>query len=605
MRRINSLLGAGFHGWAAPRGFTTICLCILIVVGAIITSDVFSKSPGLGMFMSMLEKDKKAPVDYGYGPGAGIGPARPNLVLGQTPAISQSMRLAPQARPGAAPLAGGGGCGGGGCPGSVATLGIFGPPFPWPIMPIHMALLPDGRVLSYGTDETGAAGAQFIYDVWDPKLGNGTNAHNILPNGTTTDIFCSAASLIGEGLAGPTSLTSDVLITGGDLTVNGVRDFSNNKVNVFNPGNNTLTASGTMNYPRWYPSITTLRNGNKLVLGGRPSPSDVGNLGEPTPEVFNPGSGWRALPGIAITDGIPGALEWFYPRGFVGIDGAVILLENGGKIFRITTGGAGTMQDTGSRIAQGVFYYPSVMFAPFKVLTVRAGQRAQVVALTSPPVVTDVPNLNYDRIWGNATLLPDGEILVTGGSGVPNELTNVAYQAEIFNPYAGPSGAWRLVASAAIPRLYHSSALLLPDGSVLTGGGGAPGPVNNLNAEIYYPPYLWAKDGSGNAAPRPTIVSAPSRLVLGQNFSMTVGSNDKIIFVDLVRVGSSTHSSNPEQRLIPVAFSQSGTTITGSVNSAPEQIPPGYYMLFVFNTNFVPAVAKMISIPQAVQQAVR
>jgi Domain of unknown function (DUF1929) len=559
MRRINSLLGTAFHGWAAPRGITKIFLCILIVIGAILTSDVFSKSPGLGMFMSMLEKDKKAPVDYGYGPGAGIGPARPNLVLGQTPAIPHSMRLAPQAVPGAAPLA------------SLATLGIFGPPFPWPVIPIHLALLPDGRVLSYGSDKTGAAGAQLIYDVWDPKVGYGTNAHNILPNGTSTDIFCSAASLIGEGLAGPTSLTSDVLITGGDLTVNGVRDFSTNKVNVFNPGNNTLTASGTMHYPRWYPSITTLRNGNKLVLGGRPSPSDVGNLGEPTPELFQPGSGWTALPGIAITDGIPGALEWFYPRSFVGIDGAVNLLENGGKIFRLTTDGSGTMQDTGSRIAPGVYYYPSVMFAPFKVLTVRAGRRAQVVNLsTSPPGVTDVPNLNYDRIWGSATLLPDGEILVTGGSGVANELTNVAYQAEIFNPYAGPSGTWRLVASAAIPRLYHSSALLLPDGTVLTGGGGAPGPVNNLNVEIYYPPYLWAQDGSGNAAPRPTIVSAPSRLILGQNFSMTVGSNDHIYFINLVRVGANTHSFDPEQRLIPVTFSQSGTTITGSVNSAPE-----------------------------------
>jgi hypothetical protein len=235
------------------------------------------------------------------------------------------------------------------------------------------------------------------------------------------------------------------------------------------------------------------------------------------------------------------------------------------------------------------------------VLTVRAGQRAQVVDLSrSPPVVTDVPNLNYDRIWGNATLLPDGEILATGGSGVPNVLTNVAYQAEIFNPYSGTSGTWKLVASASIPRLYHSSALLLPDGTVLTGGGGAPGPVNNLNVEIYYPWYLCAQDGSGNAAPRPTIVSAPSRLILGQNFSMTVGSNDQIIFVDLVRVGSSTHGFDPEQRLIPVAFSQSGTTVTGSVNSAPEQIPPGYYMLFVFNTNAVPAVAIIISVPQAV-----
>ena len=137
MRRINSLLGAGFHGWAAPRGFTTICLCILIVVGAIITSDVFSKSPGLGKFMSMLEKDKKAPVDYGFGPGAGIGPARPNLVLGQTPAtpLPKAGSGTPVAPKAAAPA--------GHLPGSVGTLGIFGPPFPWPIIPIHIALLPE------------------------------------------------------------------------------------------------------------------------------------------------------------------------------------------------------------------------------------------------------------------------------------------------------------------------------------------------------------------------------------------------------------------------------------------------------------------------------
>jgi hypothetical protein len=105
--RINSSLGAAFRGWAAPRGFTTIFLCVLVVIGggAIIDSEVFSKSLGLGGFMFGLEKDKKAPVDYGFGPGAGIGPARPNLVLGQTPAIHQSTGLAPQAGPGAAPKA--------------------------------------------------------------------------------------------------------------------------------------------------------------------------------------------------------------------------------------------------------------------------------------------------------------------------------------------------------------------------------------------------------------------------------------------------------------------------------------------------------------------
>ena len=222
MRRINSLLGAAFHGWAAPRGFTTIFLCILVVIGAIITSDVFSKGPGLGMFMSMLEKDKKAPVDYGYGPGAGIGPARPNLVLGQTPAIPHSMGLVPKAGPGtpAAPKAA---APAGHLPGNVGTLGIFGPAFPWPIIPIHIALLADGRVLSFGTDQQGRQGAQLIYDVWDPKLGYGANSHTVLPNTTSTDIFCSAASLLGSGFLQNSNGSGNLLVTGGDLTVNSVR----------------------------------------------------------------------------------------------------------------------------------------------------------------------------------------------------------------------------------------------------------------------------------------------------------------------------------------------------------------------------------------------
>ena len=232
----------------------------------------------------------------------------------------------------------------------------------------------------------------------------------------------------------------------------------------------------------------------------------------------------------------------------------------------------------------------------------RANKRAQIVDISSsPPIVTDIANLSYDRIWGNATLLPDGEVVVTGGSEVDNQLTNVAYPAEILNPVSIPP-TWTLgvcpAACAKVPRLYHSSALLLPDGSVLTGGGGAPGPTNELNAEIYYPPYLYLQDGSGNPAPRPTIVAAPGRLFLGQNFSLTVGSNDQIAVVNLVRVGSNTHAFDPEQRLIPVPFSQSGTTVTGRVDPAPEKVPPGYYMLFVLNTNGVPAVARMISVPQ-------
>jgi hypothetical protein len=83
---------------------------------------------------------------------------------------------------------------------------------------------------------------------------------------------------------------------------------------------------------------------------------------------------------------------------------------------------------------------------------------------------------------------------------------------------------------------------------------------------------------------------------LGQNFLVTVGANDQIRNIKLIRVGADTHDFNPEQRLIPVPFTQSGTQITATLSASAELAPPGYYMLFVVNTAGVPAVAKIISI---------
>jgi hypothetical protein len=135
---------------------------------------------------------------------------------------------------------------------------------------------------------------------------------------------------------------------------------------------------------------------------------------------------------------------------------------------------------------------------------------------------------------------------------------------------------------------------------VLTGGGGQDGPVDELNAEIYYPYYLYLNDGSGRPAPRPTIVSAPSTLKGGQQFSMTVGSSDQISFINLIRMGFTTHTFDPEQRRIPVPFVQNGATITAAVINSSESTPPGYYMLFVFNKAGTPSVATIVSMLQTV-----
>src|SRR3984893_3800984 len=337
--RVSSFLGAALRNRIQRGVFTKLflCLCVLVLLGA---------APPV-VNWSTLEKDKKAPSDYGYGPGKSIGIPRLKVVLGQVPPSPKTAAPIGAAAPAAAPIGGGVG-------------GFFGPAVPWPIIPLHVALLPDGRVLSYGTDQMGNQGAQMIYDVWDPKIGNGSNAHTVMPNNTTTDIFCSAVSLLASGNA---------LIVGGDLTVNGVRNYSINKVEIFSPTQNTLTASGQMTYPRWYPSMTTLPNGDKLVLGGVVTP----NVGEPTPEVFSATYGWHTLTGFSIDPN-----EWYYPRGFVGPDGAVYLLQSNGIIFRLTTDYAGTQTDTGSRLDTSDSTQPSVMTIdasgnPFSALMARWG----------------------------------------------------------------------------------------------------------------------------------------------------------------------------------------------------------------------------------------
>ena len=121
---------------------------------------------------------------------------------------------------------------------------------------------------------------------------------------------------------------------------------------------------------------------------------------------------------------------------------------------------------------------------------------------TSPTATAEIIDLNSSNpAWNytgsmvtggrklhNATLLADGTVLVTGGSrGTedPNTTTdNPAYECELWDP---ATGTWTQMASLTTIRTYHSIALLLPDGRVLSAGGDFGG----ASAEIYSPPYLF------------------------------------------------------------------------------------------------------------------
>lgn len=515
------------------------------------------------------ETEQRGVVDFGYG----VGVRRAPVSHKRTPRTAMAAFAAPVA-PGAVPNG----------DAAASVNGFYAPVSPWPIIPIHMVLTPDGRVMNYGSGADGSQGGLLIYDVWDPKSGSGTAAHLVLPNGTASDIFCSAQSLVGT--------TGQVLVTGGDMVINGKRNNANSSVELYDPASNALTTTVAMHYQRWYPSLTPLPNGDKLLLGGFHqtinAAGQVIHQATTIPEIFNAATGWRTLPG-ATSD-----MSWFYPHTFAATGGLAFTIDPSGHIYRIDLSGTGRTTKLAMTAPSGSTQLPTIMFAPGKLLAVRSQGIAVVIDINGAlPVVTPTASLSQERLWASATLLADGKVMVSGGSAVSNALLGVAYRNETWDP---ATGVWTLGATYTKPRLYHSNTLLLPDGSVVNGGGGAPGPVKNLNAEMFYPAYLYANDGSGNPAPRPTLSTATLSLPVGGSIAGVVGGLDQITRVTLLRTGSATHSTNLEQRFLDLPFTQNGTAITVTLPADPVKLLPGYHMLFVFNAAGTPSVAQMVQV---------
>jgi hypothetical protein len=459
--------------------------------------------------------------------------------------------------------------------------GSFGPVVSWPLIPIHMVQLPDGRVLSYGSDGAGNQTGQFIYDVWDPRKGTGPDAHLTLPNTTGTDTFCSGQLVL--------PVSGAVLLTGGDKTVNGTRNYSVNDVNLFDWQRTTLySAQQPMAFLRWYPTVLTTAQGEVLVLGGRADP----NTPVATPEVYTEGAGWRTL-GSAVSDAAYGTQNWSYPRAWVAPHGKVFIATTAGGTYFLDPAGAGQLSKTPLTLAASDAYLTSVMYRPGKILSFRKNNTATVIDLTgTTPTATRVTGVGQDRFHGSATVMADGQVYVNGGSFVSNVAWGVAYTGKIWNP---DTRAWRTAATARQMRLYHSVSMLLPDGRVLTGGGGAPGPQTNLNAEVYTPPYLYKQDTSGTLAARPEITSAPTTGTWAQRIQVDTNVTG-VSKVSLVKTGSVTHTVDFDQRYVPLSYTASGSSLSVTLPASANVAPPGYYLLFVFNSAGVPSVAKVIKL---------
>src|SRR5262249_33753770 len=185
------------------------------------------------------------------------------------------------------------------------------------------------------------------------------------------------------------------------------------------------------------------------------------------------------------------------------------------------------------------------------------------LASATPAYVAANP-MHHARIHLNEVLLPDRTVLVTGGAKISEQAHTAALEAEIYHP---PTGQWTLAAKALVPRMYHSVALLLPDGRVITAGSNPDRTDDELRLELYHPPYLFK-------GPRPFIESAPGEVHYGNTIEIHTPQADDIKYVHLIRPMATTHSCDSEQRLVELKFSVSDfcklrATIPREANIAP------------------------------------
>ena len=437
-----------------------------------------------------------------------------------------------------------------------------------PIVQVHLHLLPTGKVLSWGGPDSDTPTTY----LWDPATGAFSSI--LAPS----ELFCSGHSFLPDGR---------LLVAGGhimnSLTVNGTningRGLPN--TNVFDPTTGVWTALPKMAKGRWYPTNTTLPSGEVLTIAG----TDETGTNVAIPEIWN-GTKWRPLTTASLD--LP-----YYPRMFVAPDGRIFYAGEEQQSRYLDVARKGSWSDGPLRMFGTRSYGSAVMYEPGKILYVGGGDpptnTAEIIDLNQPdPVWSYTGSMAVARRHTNATLLPTGDVLVTGGTSGKgfNDLGGAVYNAELWHP---ATGTWTELAGSTVPRIYHGTALLLPDGRVLsTGSGDGGGSPDEPNYEMYSPPYLFQ-------GARPSIAGTlPARVKYGQLLALETADSLKIAKVALISLGSVTHAFDENARLVPLSFSPTRTGLSITFPVSRPTAPPGPYMLFLVNTEGVPSEGKIL-----------
>jgi hypothetical protein len=450
-------------------------------------------------------------------------------------------------------------------PANAAVSGQWGSPIPWPALAIHANLLPDGRVMTWGRSDR-------LPVIWNPVSGAFKNVD--LP----ADLFCSGHALMPDGR---------LLVSGGH---SGVDNQGLLSTQIFDYRTDTWVtpAPRLMQNGRWYPSVLALPSGEMLTVSG----GDTAKALNQIPEVWT-NNAWRPLSNALANIA-------YYPMMFSAPDGRVFVAGPDQVTGFLTTSGLGSRTSGPASLYGYRDYGSAVMYEPGKIIMMGGGgptATAETIDLNTGGGWQSVPRMKVARRQLSATLLADGTVLVTGGTNASGFNTKPTNDSVLAAERWVPGGGWTYLARQSHYRLYHSNALLLPDGRVLSVGSGQPaasGLSDDFTAEIYSPPYLF--DVSGGDAVRPTLSTVASASY-NQTFAATTSNTADIAKITLIRLSTVTHSTNMNQRLVNLLFTiTDATTLTVTAPASAFVAPPGYYMLFLVNRAGTPSVAKIVQI---------
>lgn len=449
-----------------------------------------------------------------------------------------------------------------------AMIGQVSAPLAMPAVAVHASLLHTNEVLFWAGQFNGGTSAH----IW--RLAD--NSFVSVPN-NFANIFCAGHSTLADGR---------LLVVGGHDNLHGI--LGERSASLYDPVTRQWTQLSPMAYRRWYGTATSLPDGRVLISGGG---TDCFTCYADIPEIFDPATNsFTELTNARL--GVP-----FYMQMVLLPDGR--LVNAGSDEYLVPTQALDLSTQTWSMVAANPVMGGSVaMYRMGEILKAGtptaspnslavASADASVLDMNQPvPSWRAVAPMNYPRFFHTLTVLPDGNVVVAGGSRVASasQTQHAVHEVEMWSPQ---NETWSVMARIQTPRLYHSTSLLLPDGRVMISGSGASVGPDQTSAEIYSPPYLFR-------GPRPVISNAPAFAGYGSSFDVETPQAAQITRVTIIRLGSATHNFDMGQRFVELQYQSQSGRLQVTAPADGRIAPPGYYMLFILDASGVPSISKFI-----------